>query len=224
MIAFAASFILVVLAEMGDKTQLLAMAFAMKYSAYKVLLAIFLATLLSNAFAVTAGHLLTAVIPIYIITFVASLSFIFFGIWAIRAEKLQKQDKKPSKFGPMLTVGIAFLLAEMGDKTQLAAISLAVKYQDIFGVLMGTTLAMVVADAIGIIFGMAIHKRLSEEKIRWFAAVIFVLFGLSGVYGVLSARLGSLLHVWGIILFISAGAVFGLYYFSRPQKDPEERV
>ncbi len=224
MIAFAASFILVVFAEMGDKTQLLAMAFAMKYSIYKVLLAIFLATLLSNAFAVTAGHLLTAVMPIDIITFVASLSFIFFGIWTIRTEKLEGQDKKASKFGPILTVGIAFLLAEMGDKTQLATISLAVKYQNIFGVLMGTTLAMVAADAIGIIFGRVIHKRLSEEKIKWFAAVIFVLFGLSGVYGVLSARLGSLLHIWGVILFISACSVCGLYYFSRPQKNPKKRV
>lgn len=219
MIAFAASFMLVVLAEMGDKTQLLAMAFAMKYSTYKVLLAVFLATLLSNAFAVTAGHLLTAIIPIYIITFVASLSFIFFGIWTIRPERLEGQEKKESKFGPILTVGIAFLLAEMGDKTQLATISLAVKYQNILGVLMGTTLAMVVADAIGIIFGMAIHKRLSEEKIKWFAAIIFILFGLIGVYGVLSVRIDSPLYIWGILLLISVCAACGLYYFSRTQKD-----
>jgi len=224
MIAFAASFILVVFAEMGDKTQLLAMAFAMKYSIYKVLLAIFLATLLSNAFAVTAGRLLTAVIPIDIITFVASLSFIFFGIWTIRGERFEEEDKRGSKFGPILTVGIAFFLAEMGDKTQLAAISLAVKYQDIFGVLMGTTIAMVVADAIGIIFGMVIHKRLSEEKIKWIAAVIFILFGLSGVYKVLSGRMESLLCTWGILLFISAATVCCLYYFSRPQKDSKAEV
>ncbi|MDD5166494.1 MAG: TMEM165/GDT1 family protein [Candidatus Omnitrophica bacterium] len=189
MIAFAASFMLVVLAEMGDKTQLLAMAFAMKYSTYKVLLAIFLATLLSNALAVTAGHFLTVVIPIDIISFVASLSFIIFGIWIIRGDGLEKQDKKESKFGPILTVGTAFFIAEMGDKTQLATISLAVKYQNILGVLMGTTLAMVVADAIGIIFGRAIHKRVSEEKIKWVAAAIFILFGIIGIYGVLSTRM-----------------------------------
>ncbi|MCK9604223.1 MAG: TMEM165/GDT1 family protein [Candidatus Omnitrophica bacterium] len=189
MIAFAASFMLVVLAEMGDKTQLLAMAFAMKYSTYKVLLAIFLATLLSNALAISVGHFLTAVIPIDIISFFASLSFIIFGIWIIRGDRLEKQDKKESKFGPILTVGIAFFIAEMGDKTQLATISLAVKYQNILGVLMGTTLAMVAADAIGIIFGRAIHKRVPEEKIKWIAAAIFILFGLIGIYGVLSTRI-----------------------------------
>lgn len=224
MIAFTASFILVVLAEMGDKTQLLAMAFAMKYSTYKVLFAVFLATLLCNAFAVTAGYFLTTVIPMDIISFVASLSFIIFGIWTIRGDRLEEQDKKESKFGPILTVGIAFFLAEMGDKTQLATISLAVKYQNMLGVLMGTTFAMVVADAIGIIFGMAIHKRLPEEKIKWIAAAMFILFGLSGVYRMLSARIEALLYIWGILLFISACTIYGLYYFSRPQRDSKARA
>lgn len=191
----------VVLAEMGDKTQLLAMAFAMKYSVYKVLIAVFLATLLNHALAVAAGSFLTAVIPMDIISFIAASSFIIFGLWTIRGDKLKGEDKKESGFGPIVTVGIAFFLAEMGDKTQLATVSLAVEYQSMINVLMGTTLGMVVADAIGIIVGIVMRRHIPEKTIKWFSAVIFVLFGLSGVYRVLSGRI-NIVYVWGMLLFI----------------------
>lgn len=188
MAAFFASFMFVVLAEMGDKTQLLAMAFATRFSAHKVLIAVFLATLINHALAVALGHFLTTVIPLEIISFVAALSFIIFGLWTIRGDKLEGEDKKESKFGPILTVGIAFFLAEMGDKTQLATISLAIEYQNMFNVLMGTTLGMVVADAIGIIIGIVLRKHIPEKTIKWFSASIFVLFGLMGVFRILSSK------------------------------------
>jgi Ca2+/H+ antiporter, TMEM165/GDT1 family len=207
MAAFIASFMFVVLAEMGDKTQLLAMAFAMKYNVYKVLIAVFLATLLNHALAVIAGHFLTVVIPMDIISFIAASSFIIFGLWTIRGDKLEGEDKKESRFGPIVTVAIAFFLAEMGDKTQLATISLAVKYQSMASVLMGTTLGMVVADAFGIIVGIVMRKHIPKKAIKWFSAIIFVLFGLSGVYRVLSGRI-SILYVWGILLFISVCTFF----------------
>ncbi|MCX5693172.1 MAG: TMEM165/GDT1 family protein [Candidatus Omnitrophica bacterium] len=201
MTAFIASFMFVVLAEMGDKTQLLAMAFATRYSAYKVLLAVFLATLINHGLAVAAGRFLTTIIPIDIISFVAALSFIIFGLWTIRGDKLEGEDKKESRFGPIVTVGIAFFLAEMGDKTQLATISLAVKYQSMINVLIGTTLGMVVADTIGIIIGIVMRKRIPEKIIKWVSAIVFVLFGLSGVYKVLSSRI-SIAYAWSILLFI----------------------
>ena len=189
MAAFIASFIFVVLAEMGDKTQLLAMAFATKYSAHKVLIAVFLATLLNHALAVAVGHFLTTVIPMDIISFAAAFSFIIFGLWTIRGDKLEGEDKKESRFGPIVTVGIAFFLAEMGDKTQLATISLAVKYQSMINVLMGTTLGMVVADTIGIVIGIVMRKRIPEKIIKWVSASVFILFGLAGIYKILSAHL-----------------------------------
>lgn len=187
MVAFWVSFLFVVLAEMGDKTQLLAMAFAAKYSASKVLLAVFLATLVNHALAVVTGHFLTTIIPLDIIALVAALSFILFGLWTIRGDKLQGEDKKESRFGPVVTVGIAFFLAEMGDKTQLATISLAVEYRSMFFVLAGTTLAMVTADAIGIMVGVVMRRHLPEKAIKWFSAIVFILFGLSGIYKVLSS-------------------------------------
>lgn len=184
--AFIASFIFVLLAEMGDKTQLLAMAFAAKYAAHKVLTAVFLATLLNHALAVAAGYFLTIAVPIDVISFIAALSFIVFGLWTIRGDEPGGADKKASRLGPIATVGIAFFLAEMGDKTQLATISLAVKYRNIAGVLAGTTAAMVAADAIGIITGTILRKHIPAKAIKWFSAVVFILFGLIGVHRALN--------------------------------------
>ena len=186
MIAFLTSFIIIFLAEMGDKTQLLAMAFAAKYKAQQVLIAIFFATLLNHALAVFTGHFLTTVLPLPFIMLIASLSFIGFGLWTLRGDTLSGEESRPSRFGPFLTVGIAFFLAEMGDKTQLSTLSLAVQYQNIAGVLAGTTLAMVAADALGIVVGVILHKHLPERTIKWFSAIIFILFGLYGTYNALT--------------------------------------
>ncbi len=215
--AFIASLLFVVLAEMGDKTQLLAMAFAAKYKASKVLIAVFLATILNHSLAVLAGRLLSTVIPIDIISFIAALSFIVFGLWTIRGDSLHGEDKKESHFGPILTVGIAFFLAEMGDKTQLATISLAVEYNNMFYVLMGTTLGMIIADSVGIIIGIIMHKHIPENAIKWVAAVIFILFGLAGVYKILSDKM-NLLFVWCVILVLIACSAYGAYHLRKLNK------
>ncbi|MFA4948596.1 MAG: TMEM165/GDT1 family protein [Candidatus Krumholzibacteriia bacterium] len=192
MAAFIASFMFVVLAEMGDKTQLLAMAFATRYRPHKVLIAVFLATLANHSLAVVVGHFLSVVIPMDIISFIAAVSFIVFGLWTIRGDALKGEERRESRFGPIATVGIAFFLAEMGDKTQLATISLAVEYQSMLNVLMGTTLGMVIADAVGIVVGIVLCKRIPERIIKWISAGVFVLFGFIGVFGILSGRIGRI--------------------------------
>jgi putative Ca2+/H+ antiporter (TMEM165/GDT1 family) len=199
--AFLASLLFVVFAEMGDKTQLLAMAFATKYKAHKVLIAVFIATILNHALAAGAGRLLSDVMPIDIISLVAALSFIGFGLWTIRGDKLEGEDKKESRFGPVITVGIAFFLAEMGDKTQLATVSLAIKYHSTLYVLMGTTLGMIIADAIGIIIGIVMRKHVPEKTIKWVAAIVFILFGLIGTYNILSTKL-EFIYVLTIVAVI----------------------
>lgn len=222
MAAFIASFILVLLAEMGDKTQLLAMAFATKYSVYKVLFGVFLATLLNNSLAVGVGHFLTTIIPLDVISFLAAISFIVFGLWTIRGDKFEGGEKRVSRFGPVLTVGIAFFLVEMGDKTQLATISLAVEYKNMFAVLMGTTLAMLIADAIGIGIGVIMHKHIPERSIKWISASLFILFGLLGVYKVLSTRV-KVLELWSIVLFISLITIYFGYRLSTSKNIPNLR-
>src|ERR1043166_9081422 len=126
MTAFWASLIFVVLAEMGDKTQLLAMAFATRYKASVVLWGVFVATALNHALAVAVGNYLTVFIPLQYIQIAAAVSFVLFGLWTIRGDKLEGEDKRFS-FSPFWTVAIAFVIAEMGDKTQLATVALAAK-------------------------------------------------------------------------------------------------
>ena len=176
-----ASLALVVLAEMGDKTQLLAMAFAAKFRWYTVLSAVFVATTVNHLLAVFVGHYLDSIIPIEYIKIGTALSFILFGLWTIRGDRLQGEENK-YKFSPFWTVAIAFFIAEMGDKTQLSTVTLAAKYNSIIPVWLGTTTGMVVADAIGIIVGIVLGKKIPERLIKWFAALVFIAFGVVGLY------------------------------------------
>jgi putative Ca2+/H+ antiporter (TMEM165/GDT1 family)/putative Mn2+ efflux pump MntP len=216
--AFVASLLFVSLAEMGDKTQLLAMAFATRFPAHTVLSAVFVATLLNHALAVAAGRLLTNVIPLDVISLAAALSFILFGLWTIRGDTLEGEDERRSSYGPFLTVAIAFFLAELGDKTQLATISLAVKYTNPIAVLLGTTAGMVVSDGIGIIIGIVLGKRLPDTLIRLVSAGVFIVFGFAGASSVLTTMLP--LAVSAVILFGLAVATLGAahYLFVRRRR------
>ncbi len=179
--AFLASSIFVVLAEMGDKTQLLAMAFAVRYNWRTVMWGVFVATVLNHMFAVAVGAYLTKFIPISYIQITAALSFILFGLWTIRGDELNSEDEKVCR-SPFWTVAIAFFIAEMGDKTQLATVALAAKYSAAIAVWMGTTTGMMVADGLGIIVGIVLGKKIPEQIIKWFAAIIFIVFGVVGLY------------------------------------------
>ena len=218
--AFLASFLFVVLAEMGDKTQLLAMAFATRYPAYKVLIAVFIATLVNHALAVAVGHFLTVIIPIDTITLIASISFIVFGLWTIRGDRLEGEADRKSRFGPIVTVAIAFFLAEMGDKTQLATISLAVEYRNMAFVLMGTTLGMVVADAIGIGVGVVMQKHIPEKIIKGVAAAVFASFGFIGIYQVLSVWIG-LFYTLVVLLTMALCTALAAYLIVK-RKQPAD--
>lgn len=181
MTAFLFSLGFVVLAEMGDKTQLLAMAFATRYKASVVLWGVFAATVCNHFLAVLAGNYLTDIIPVRTIQIAAAASFILFGLWTIRGDELQGEDKR-FNFSPFWTVAIAFFIAEMGDKTQLATVTLAAKYQSVIPVLAGTTIAMLIADAIGIVIGVNLGKKIPERAVKWVAALIFIFFGAYGLY------------------------------------------
>jgi len=198
--ALLASTALVVLAEMGDKTQLLAMALACRFRWQIVMLGVLAATLCNHFLAVVAGTYLTKIIPIYYVQVAASASFIFFGFWTLRGDTLEGEDKRFS-YSPFWTVAIAFFLAEMGDKTQLATVALAAEYKSIIAVWFGTTTGMLIADAIGIGVGIVLGKKIPERLIKWVAALIFLFFGLSGLYELLpSGYLYPLFILSGLML------------------------
>lgn len=179
---FLSAVFFVTLAEMGDKTQLLAMALATRYRTRDVLTGILVATILNHGLAVALGDLLTRLVPFSYIQAAASLSFIGFGLWTIRGDKLAGEDKKRTRFGPIGTVTIVFFLAELGDKTQLATIALAAKYQAPILILMGTTLGMLIADVIGIWVGVLMGRKIPERLVKIISAAIFIIFGIAGLW------------------------------------------
>lgn len=191
LIAYLFSAGAVVLAEMGDKTQLLAMAFATKYKASKVMIGVLIATIFNHALAVAVGNYITRFESAQIwIQGIAALSFIFFGLWTIRGDKLDGEENRTTRYGAIVTVAVAFFFAEMGDKTQLATIALAAKFSvSPVWVLMGTLTGMMIADAIGIFVGVVMCKNISGRKIKLVSAGAFVLFGFIGSWQVASGQL-----------------------------------
>ena len=179
--AFAAAALVVVLAELGDKTQLLAMAFAAKYRWQTVMAGVFVSTVANHFLAVLAGVYLGGMIDTHTMQIVASVAFIVFGLWTIRGDEIG-DEAEHSRYSPFWTVAIAFFLAEMGDKTQFATITLAAKYQSLLPVLAGTTTGMMIADGIGVVAGIVLHKAIPERTLKWFAAIVFIACGVAGLY------------------------------------------
>ena len=181
MVIFSTAFIMVVLAEMCDKTQLLAMAFAAKYPWKKVMLGVLFATLLNHFVAIAAGIYLNTLVPQHIVEIVASVAFIVFGLWILKDDELGNEAEK-NRFSIFWTVAIAFFLAEMGDKTQLATVALSAQIgSDLLTILIGTTAGMLVADGIGIALGAALHKYVPDRVVKKIASGIFILFGILGI-------------------------------------------
>jgi Ca2+/H+ antiporter, TMEM165/GDT1 family len=177
--AFVLSFGVIFLAELGDKSQLMAMAFASRYRALTVLAAVTIATLIVHAGSVLIGSAFALVLPTAAIQVVAGLSFFAFAAWTLRGDELGEGDEgraKRSGRWALVTIGTAFFLAELGDKTMLATITLATTEEPI-GTWLGSTAGMVAADALAIAVGALLGTRLPERAIRIFAAGAFVVFG-----------------------------------------------
>lgn len=205
----------VTLAEMGDKTQLLAMAFATRIKASKVLIGVFIATVLNHALAVAVGSLITRFGALEVwIQGIAALSFIFFGLWTIRGDKLEGEDQRKSRYGAVMTVAIAFFIAELGDKTQLATIAIATQFpQNPLVILLGTTTGMLIADGIGIIIGVVLCKRIPERTIKLVSAGAFIVFGLIAVYQVAMNDLTLGLTLTWVIMAALAAVTAGIAFF-----------
>jgi putative Ca2+/H+ antiporter (TMEM165/GDT1 family) len=177
--AFALSFGVILLAELGDKSQLMALAFATRYRAGTVLLAVSIATLAVHAGSVLIGRAFALALPTHAIEVVAGIAFFVFAGWTLRGDTLGAREEDRARRGgrwALLTIGTAFFLAELGDKTMLATVTLATTEEPI-GTWLGSTAGMVVADALAIVVGAALGARLPDRAIKVFAAAAFVVFG-----------------------------------------------
>lgn len=174
------SFGVVFVAELGDKSQLMAMTFALRHRWWVVLTAITFATTVVHIVSVAVGHYLGAALPTSAISVVGGVAFLVFGLWTLRGDELTDEEQgKATRVtrSAFLAVASAFFLAELGDKTMLATVTLATD-NNWAGVWIGSTAGMVAADALAIVVGTALGKHLPEEVVKIGAAVLFFVFGI----------------------------------------------
>lgn len=171
------SFLLVAASEMGDKTQLLAFSLATKFrKPWVVLGGIFVATIANHALASSVGSWVSAHVPPRVMAGVLAALFFGFGLWTLKPDTLE-ENEKPPRFGPFLTTAVLFFLAEMGDKTQLATMALGARYHNIIPVTVGTTMGMMVSDGLAVFLGDRLAGRVQSKWVRWVAAALFFVFG-----------------------------------------------
>lgn len=179
--AFVVGFGIIFVAELGGKSQLMALAFAARYRAVTILAAITAATALVHLVSVAIGATVAVALPVRAIAVIAGLAFLAFAVWTVRGDQLGDDDtaraERTTTRSVFVTVGVAFLLAELGDKTMLATVTLATD-NGIVGTWIGSTVGMVAADALAIVVGRQLGARLPERAIKVGAAITFVAFGV----------------------------------------------
>lgn len=208
---FAVALVLIMIGELADKSQLLALVLATRYKAWQVLLGIFVSTFVVHFFTALVGQLLGASIPQNVLPWISGLLFVGFGIWTLRGDHVDESeaDRGATRFGPVLATAVAFFFAELGDKTQIMTLTIAAdpggallvylkqagpavnEWLKVLGsardlspmaqfwaVTLGSTVGMVLADAIAILVGRLLGRNLPELLLRRVSGVIFILFGL----------------------------------------------
>jgi len=168
---------IVALAEMGDKTQLLSFVLAAKLKQkLPIVLGILVATLANHALAGWVGVWLTSLVSPQALKWIVAVSFFVFGGWALVPDTLE-ENPKLGQASVFFTTLVAFFLVEMGDKTQLATVALAARYQSLVSVVAGTTLGMLIANVPAVWMGEALAHRVDMKIMRYIAAALFVLLG-----------------------------------------------
>lgn len=190
MSSFALSTLLIFVAELGDKSQLVALWFSTRYRWWVVIGGVTAATLFVHLGSVGIGRALDQVVPETSLRLVVGASFLGFAWWSIRGDTMDESDKQERLtpfFGAFGIVATAFFISELGDKTQLATVSIAGNDPGWVGVWLGSTVGMVLADALAVAVGLTLGKQLPQRRIGQGAAVLFVIFGVitmaSGVIG-----------------------------------------
>ena len=182
--AFLISTGIVALAEIGDKTQLLAFILAAKFrKPLPIIAGILLATLANHGFAGALGSWITAFLTPETLRWVLGISFIAMAGWTLIPDKFDEDDAKLARFGVFGTTLLAFFLAEMGDKTQVATVALAAQYQAFYPVVAGTTLGMMIANVPAVLLGDRIAERMPVRLVHCIAAAIFAILGVATLLG-----------------------------------------
>ncbi|HTR08045.1 MAG TPA: TMEM165/GDT1 family protein [Paraburkholderia sp.] len=184
--AFLVSTGAVALAEIGDKTQLLSLVLAARYrKPLPIILGVLVATLVNHAGAGALGAWLGALVTPSVMRWALAASFVAMGLWILVPDKLDEGEANVnrSQLGVFGATVVAFFLAEMGDKTQIATVALAARFHDFFGVVAGTTLGMMIANVPAILLGDRFAHKLPTKLVHGIAAVLFVVLGVLSILG-----------------------------------------
>lgn len=182
LIEFIKTFLLIFVAELGDKSQFLVMTCAAKYSPKQVFAGMFIGIILNHSVAIIVGNCVSNIIETYLLQIFTGAIFILFGFLSFVNEKDESCSNKYYKCGPVLTVAITFLLAELGDKTQLTAMTISMESQYPFIVLLGSTLGMMTIGLIGIIIGTTLTKHIPSYIMKTISGIIFIIFGIVKIF------------------------------------------
>lgn len=182
--AFLISTGIVALAEIGDKTQLLAFILAAKFrKPVPIIFGILIATIANHAFAGALGSWITSILGPETLRWILGVSFIAMAIWTLIPDKFDENEAKQTRYGVFITTLVAFFLAEMGDKTQVATVALAAQYQAFISVVAGTTLGMMIANVPAVLAGDKIANKMPVRLVHAIAAAIFALLGVATLLG-----------------------------------------
>jgi Ca2+/H+ antiporter, TMEM165/GDT1 family len=210
--AFWLSLVIIFLAELGDKTQLVALTLATCYNTGVVLWGIFWATLAVHVFSAGIGWFFHGRLPAEWINFTAGIAFMVFGFWTLRGDQLDDDEEScKTTIHPFWLVFSTFFMAELGDKTMLSTITLA-STKPFLPVWLGSTAGMVISDGLAIIVGKMLHAKLPEKAIKIGASLIFFCFGIYSMYEG-GASFG--LAIWSAAALLIAAT--GYYFLRKPQ-------
>jgi len=185
--AFLNSTLLVALSEIGDKTQILALILAARYrKSVPIIWGILLATVANHALAAWAGHFVSGLGFTDYLPWLVTIAFIVLGLWILIPDKVDEDETPKRDFGPFFTTLVAFFLAEMGDKTQIATVFLGARYDALYAVILGTTFGMMIANVPAVLFGDKLLSHIPMKWVRYTASALFIGFGLFGLWRLLT--------------------------------------
>lgn len=202
------TFLLVFLAEMADKTQLMVMALCNRYKTSTVIMGMALGIVAISAFSVGAGDLIGDYIPMVVIKLAAAMMFLGFGLWNLREEGEQRESGGLHMKLPFLSIALTFMLAELGDKTQLATVAIAADHMEYhLQVFLGGALGLFAANLLGIFAGKLIFSHISETSVKLGSSFFFFLFGSITLFEAIPYNLPVMI-VYCVVLMILAYFIF----------------
>lgn len=212
LIEFIKTFLLIFIAEMGDKSQFLVMTCAAKYSPRQVFAGMFIGIVLNHSVAIIIGSYLSHIIQYELLHIFTGVIFILFGFLSFVNEKEEICNSRKYKLGPVLTVATTFLLAELGDKTQLTAMTIAMDSEYPFIILLGSTMGMLCIGLIGIIIGNTLTKNMPSYIMKTISGTVFIVFGIVKIFEAFPVFANNIMYQ---SIFIAIVGIISLYQISK---------